>query len=104
MMHIITKVTLAAAAPAAMAVGLGYLAMTAHRPEAAQLLYAQAATTAGIGILAGIVMWASHYVLEALRAAQANKREADEAKVRMLMMADSGRGGIVDSIFGPKEM
>lgn len=101
-MHIITKVALAAAVPAVLAVGFGYLAMTAHRPDAAHLLYAHAATMAGIGILAGVVMWVGHYVLEALRATQVQNREADEAKVRMLMLADRGR--IADSIFGPKDM
>lgn len=103
MMHIITKVATAAALPAAMALGFGYLAMKAPRPEAAQLLYAHAATMAGIGILAGVVVWVGHYVLEALTVARALNREANEARVRMLMLADSG-GGDAGSIFGPKEM
>lgn len=107
MMHVITKVAITAAVPAVIAVGLGYLAMKAPRPETAQLLYAHAGTVAALGILAGVVVWWGHYIKEGLRhtgrTSRRVLRETDEAKVRMLMLADLN-GDNVDAIFGPKEM
>lgn len=103
MMHVITKVAITASVPAALAVGLGYLAMKAPRPEAAQLLYAHAATMAILGILAGVVVWAVNIMQEELIVSRNLARETNEAKVRMLMLADLN-GDNVDAIFGPKEM
>jgi len=102
MMRIITKVALAAAGPAAMAVGLGYLAMTAPRPEAAQLLYAHAGTVAAIGLLAGIGVWLGHYLQEVLRVSRYLADETDEAKTRLLWRS-ALQGQNADLIFGPKE-
>lgn len=100
MMHIITKVAIAAAVPAAVAVGFGYLAMRAPRPEAAQLLYVHAFTVAVIGILVGVIVWAATSVQEALRHLADEK---EEARVR-LVMAAMRRGVDTNLIYGPKDL
>lgn len=100
MMHIIAKVATTAAIPAAVAVVLGYLAMTAQRTEEAQQLYASSAIIAILGMLSVIVVWVGHRTREQLQKIHnANK----EAQVRLLMKAATDRGADMNAIFGPKE-
>lgn len=99
MMHIITKVAIAAAIPAVAAVGISCLAMKAPRPETAQLLYALASTVLVVGILVGVVVWVGHNIQKGLMKIAG---ESDEAKVRMLMHAAMRENA--DIVFGPKEL